>query len=344
MAQILRPIADDYNFWGVINSGSTVWGVIDDVTPDGNTTYVADNTVANDFKVQLAGGKDPLAKSDHTVYIECFTNAASCTYIIEVWNQDDDLISTSSPISVPTSTYGTISYTIPEEDAQKILTYGDGDIGIYVQIDSLPSNSTRITQLYLSIPDPDLDQFARPDSVIIDNTNTGTLPDDIDDIFPDSGSTYVALSNAPNDDFEVGLSSITDPSTSDSHILTFNAELYLSSNFNDYELATVRLYSAGDLIDTWNVTLLGGEWRQYGRILSSSQVDNITDYSSLSASMANENDQFWDIHVTQMYFGVPAVSTTINSITTAAGIPWSTINFAAGIPTSSISTADGIPT
>ena len=132
-------------------------------------------------------------------------------------------------------------------------------------------------------------QYARPDSDVSDgswvnqagsNTN---LYQSIDEADGENDSDYVIStdSSSSSDTMEVGLSDISDPQSSSSHIVRYRAKGSDPSGFYGIPSLTVSLRQGSTQIATATNSSLTTSFADYNFTLSSSEANAITDYSDL---------------------------------------------------------------
>ena len=132
-------------------------------------------------------------------------------------------------------------------------------------------------------------QYARPDSDVSDgswvnqagsNTN---LYQSIDEADGENDSDYVIStdSSSSSDTMEVGLSDISDPQSSSSHIVRYRAKGSDPSGFYGIPSLTVSLRQGSTQIATSTNSSLTTSFVDYTFTLSSSEANAITDYSDL---------------------------------------------------------------
>lgn len=140
-------------------------------------------------------------------------------------------------------------------------------------------------------------QFARPDSDI-DNPGSWTLSSGsniyelLDETSAvDSDEVTLSTTSTTYQEFEVGLSNVTDPASSSGHIVRWRYELAGGSMTKAFQM---RLMQGTTAIATDEVTLVAGgtayTTREY--TLSSGEADSITDYTDLRIEIATKRDGF----------------------------------------------------
>lgn len=124
-------------------------------------------------------------------------------------------------------------------------------------------------------------QFGRPDQQI---TNTGNgLFSDIDEASPSDADFWFGDNNAA-DEFEVGLSNVSDPSSSAGHTFRYRIAKTNAGTVDGTGNAvtvTARLMQGTTQIATDTARTADGTWTQYELTLSGAEADAITDYTDL---------------------------------------------------------------
>lgn len=151
MAQYGRPISDISNDGWNISSGSTIWAVLDEVTPNDTTDYInsGNNPTNLTFEVKLSPATDPTSSTGHIFKIRLSaskTNGTTDCYLY----QGTSLISTMTTISHTTS-YTTYSKTLSEAEANAITSYSD--LRIRATSSATASTNVNITWAELEVPD-----------------------------------------------------------------------------------------------------------------------------------------------------------------------------------------------
>lgn len=120
-------------------------------------------------------------------------------------------------------------------------------------------------------------QYARPDSDIALNSwtySTGsTLYACIDEVVA-SDTDYITRPSFGGSECEMGLSTVTDPTSSVNHTMRLRGQDGAGSTL------TANLYCGATLIKAWSVTL-GTTYSTQTYTLTGTEADNITDYSDL---------------------------------------------------------------
>lgn len=124
-------------------------------------------------------------------------------------------------------------------------------------------------------------QFARPDS---DVTNTGTNGfAAIDESTPSDADFWWGDNNVA-EELEVGLSNVTDPSSSSGHVFRYRVAKTNAGTVDgggNAVTVTARLMQGGTQVATDTAKTANGTWTQYAFTLSGGQADAITDYTDL---------------------------------------------------------------
>lgn len=145
------------------------------------------------------------------------------------------------------------------------------------------SDSVKVDNTSWPGPESAAATIARPSSDIsIGNwtTNTGgttNLYATIDEETP-SESDFIQSGQTPSaDTIEVQLSSVSDPASSDGHVVKYR---YKKANTGNVSL-TVRLMQGATEIASWTHSNISSTWTTASQTLSGAQADSITDYSDL---------------------------------------------------------------
>jgi len=154
-------------------------------------------------------------------------------------------------------------------------------------------------------------QFARPSSdVVTDSWATAPLYSKINETSYET-STFINGPNKADGTCEIGLSSITDPSSSSTHVMRVGA--YAIGTYGSGINLYVELYCGATLIKSWNPTLTTA-FAQYSYTLTSGEADAITDYTDLRVKFNQDyiTGAQGRCYVSWFEFEVPAASTPTN--------------------------------
>jgi len=124
-------------------------------------------------------------------------------------------------------------------------------------------------------------QFARPDSTINlglwGETGAATLYEAIDEISANDFTDYITAGDPVQDICDLGLSAVSDPSSSAGHIIRVKAMAP-----SGFALLTVTLFEGASARASFAVNPVTSIFTVYDYTLSGAEADSITNYSNLA--------------------------------------------------------------
>ncbi len=163
-------------------------------------------------------------------------------------------------------------------------------------------------------------QFARPDSTVSAGLwepigGPSTLWEAIDEVTPDDND-YIEALNGENTTCELGLTTITDPSSSIDHTMRFRIQ---GTGGQAPERCEMQLFDGSTQIATTGTRSSRGAWSTEEYILTTAEADAIGNYGDLRVKIISSNlaatDDMW---CSFAEFEVPdagGLSQTVNQVT-----------------------------
>ncbi len=136
-------------------------------------------------------------------------------------------------------------------------------------------------------------QIARPDSDISaglwepqGSTAETTLWESLDEVTANDGTDYIEALNGEDTTCEIGLSNLTDPVGNVNHVCRFKMQ---GTGSGGPERLNVQLFDGATLIAQSGVQTSRAAWAEKTFALSTTEADNITDYTDLRFKFISSN-------------------------------------------------------